>query len=129
MKQKPIVPPAHLQALRRFKADIFQVLAHPTRIHIIETLRERELSVGAILEEVKVEQANISQHLALLRSKRLVHSRKAKNQVLYSLRNPLLTQVLDIMRQYFLIHLGEDLGMLQTMEQEPRPRSAAVRTL
>jgi DNA-binding transcriptional ArsR family regulator len=128
VKRKPLIAPAHLDSLRRFKADIFQVLAHPTRIHIIETLRQRELSVGAILEEVKVEQANISQHLALLRSKRLVHSRKAKNQVLYSLRNPLLTEVLDIMRQYFLIHLEEDLGMLQTMEQETRPRAAVART-
>lgn len=119
MKRKPVVAPAHLDALRRFKADIFQVLAHPTRIHIIETLRHGELSVGAILAEVKVEQANISQHLALLRAKRLVNSRKEKNQVLYSLRNPLLTEVLDAMRQYFLIHLEEDLGLLQTIEREP----------
>ena len=106
------------ESLRRFKADIFQVLAHPTRIHIIETLRERELSVGAVLAHVKVEPANISQHLAILRSKRLVNTRKAKNQVLYSLRNPFLTQVLDIMRRYFLAHLEEDVGMLQTIERE-----------
>ena len=105
----------------------FRSLAHPTRIHIIETLRQGELSVGAILDEVKVEQANISQHLALLRAKRLVNSRKAKNQVLYSLKNPLLTEVLDTMRRYFLIHLQEDSGMLLTMEQESRPRTVAAK--
>ena len=108
----------HLDALRRFKAEIFQALAHPTRIQIIETLREGELSVSAILEHVKVEPANISQHLAILRSKRLVNTRKDKNQVLYSLRDPLLIEVLDIMRRYFLAHLEEALGMLQGMEQE-----------
>ncbi len=127
MKSKPLVALVHLEALRRFKADVFQVLAHPTRIHIIETLRQGELSVGAILDEVKVEQANISQHLALLRAKRLVNSRKAKNQVLYSLKNPLLTEVLDTMRRYFLIHLQEDSGMLLTMEQESRPRAMATK--
>jgi DNA-binding transcriptional ArsR family regulator len=127
VKSKPLVAPVHLEALRRFKADVFQVLAHPTRIHIIETLRQGELSVGAILDEVKVEQANISQHLALLRAKRLVNSRKAKNQVLYSLKNPLLTEVLDTMRRYFLIHLQEDSGMLLTMEQESRPRTVAAK--
>jgi DNA-binding transcriptional ArsR family regulator len=127
VKSKPLVAPVHLEALRRFKADVFQVLAHPTRIHIIETLRQGELSVGAILDEVKVEQANISQHLALLRAKRLVNSRKAKNQVLYSLKNPLLTEVLDTMRRYFLIHLQEDSGMLHTMEQESRPRAMATK--
>jgi ArsR family transcriptional regulator len=118
MNRKPLVPPAHLDALRKFKADTFQILAHPTRIHIIETLRDNELSVGAILEHVKVEPANISQHLALLRSKRLVSTRKEKNQVFYSLRNPLLSEVLDIMRRYFLAHLEEDLGILQSIEQE-----------
>ena len=118
MNRKPVVPSGHLDALRKFKADIFQVLAHPTRIHIIETLRDGELSVGDILEHVRVEPANISQHLAILRSKRLVNNRKAKNQVLYSLRNSFLTEVLDVMRLYFLAHLEEDLGILQSIEQE-----------
>jgi DNA-binding transcriptional ArsR family regulator len=118
VNRKPVIGPSHLIALRKFKADIFQVLAHPTRIHIIETLREGELSVSAILERVKVEPANISQHLALLRSKRLVNTRKDKNQVLYSLRSPLLTEVLDIMRRYFLAYLEENVGMLHGMNQE-----------
>jgi ArsR family transcriptional regulator len=118
MNRKPVVDTAQLEALRRFKADTFQVLAHPTRIHIIETLREGELSVGAILEHVQVEPANISQHLAILRAKRLVNHRKEKNQVLYSLRSPFLTQVLDIMRRYFLTHLEEEIGLLEGIEQE-----------
>jgi ArsR family transcriptional regulator len=118
MNRKPLVDAAQLEALRKFKADIFQVLAHPTRIHIIETLRDGELSVGSILEHVKVEPANISQHLSILRSKQLVNHRKAKNQVLYSLRNPFLTEVLDIMRRYFLAHLEEELGIFETISQE-----------
>jgi len=118
MNRKPVVAADHLEALRKFKADIFQVLAHPTRIHIIETLRDGELSVGNILEHVKVEPANISQHLAILRSKRLVSHRKAKNQVFYSLRNTFLTEVLDIMRRYFLAHLEEELGILESIAQE-----------
>jgi len=112
------VAPAQLETLRRFKADLFQALAHPTRIHIVETLGGGELSVGAIMEQVKVEPANISQHLAILRSKRIVNNRKEGNQVFYSLRNPLLIELLDIMRRYFLAHLEEDADMLQTMAKE-----------
>ncbi|MEO6906772.1 MAG: metalloregulator ArsR/SmtB family transcription factor, partial [Abditibacteriaceae bacterium] len=52
-------------ALRQFKADIFQALAHPTRIAIIEVLRDGELSAGAIIEKLGLEQANASQHLAV----------------------------------------------------------------
>lgn len=103
-------------ALRRFKADVFQVLANPTRIHIIECLREGEQTVSAILEQVKVEPANASQHLAILRSKGLVVNRKEGNQVFYSLRDPLLTEVLDAMKKYFKAHLSEALAMLQGME-------------
>ena len=56
-------------SLRRFKADIFQALAHPTRIAIIELLEDGELSAGELIGKLGMEQANISQHLAVLRSK------------------------------------------------------------
>jgi ArsR family transcriptional regulator len=106
------------EALRRFKADVFAVLAHPTRIHIIECLREEEMSVGAIIERIGVEPANASQHLSVLRSKRLVVNRKEGNQVFYSLRDPYLVEVLDSMRRYFQAHLGESLEILREMEAQ-----------
>ena len=85
-------------ALRRFKAEVFRVLAHPTRIYIVECLRDGDLSVGALLERIAVEPANLSQHLGVLRSKGLVSTRKDGNQVFYSLRDPLLIEVLDAYR-------------------------------
>ena len=106
------------EALRRFKAEVFRVLAHPTRIHIVECLREGELSVSVILERIAVEPANLSQHLSLLRSKNLVSARKEGNQVFYSLRDPLLIEVLDTMRRYFQAHLEEALAMLTQLDRE-----------
>lgn len=104
-------------ALRNFKADIFQALAHPTRIAILELLSEGELSAGALIERLGMEQANVSQHLAVLRSKQLVVNRKAGNQVFYSVRDPLIIEVLKLMRTYFQAHLKESLGMLDEMEK------------
>jgi DNA-binding transcriptional ArsR family regulator len=101
------------EALRRYKAGVFQVLAHPTRIHIVECLRDGEMTVGAILEQIGIEPANASQHLALLRTHRLVNSRKEGNQVFYSLRDSMLIEVLDIMRNYFHTHLEESLALLR----------------
>jgi len=109
--------PKHFDTLRKFKAEVFQVLAHPTRIHIIETLRQGELSVGAILEQVRVEPTNLSQHLSILRSRELVVTRKEGNQVLYSLRDPLLIEVLDAMRQYFQRHFQNSIQILKRLEQ------------
>ena len=105
-----------MDALRKFKAQVFQALGHPTRIHIIETLADRELSVGAILTHVKVEPTNLSQHLSVLRLKNLVTTRKVGNQVLYTVRDPLLVEVLDIMRRYFQRHFEEAIAMHKHME-------------
>lgn len=105
-------------ALRRFKADIFQALAHPTRIAIVEMLRDGEVSAGALLERLGVEQANASQHLAVLRAKQIVINRKEGNQVFYSIRSPLLLEVLDIMRQYFEEQLTEAMAMLEEIKHE-----------
>ncbi len=104
--------------MRRFKADVFQVLGHPTRIHVIECLRDGEHSVGSLLEKVGVEPANLSQHLAVLRAKQLVVTRKMGNQVHYALRDPMLIEVMDVMRRYFLAHLEESLQMLKELEGE-----------
>ena len=104
-------------SLRRFKADVFQALAHPTRIAILEFLSGGELSAGVLIEKLSMEQANVSQHLAILRAKQLVLNRKAGNQVFYSVRDPIIIEVLGLMRLYFQAHLKEALGMLDEMEK------------
>lgn len=102
-------------ALRQFKAGIFQALSHPTRIAIVETLRDGEISAGEIIEKLQLEQANASQHLAVLRTKQIVVGRKEGNQVFYSVRDPLLIEVLDVMRRYFQAHIEEAMSMLEEM--------------
>lgn len=104
--------------LRRYKASIFQALSHPTRIAILELLRDREYSARTIQEKLGLEQANLSQHLAILRSRQIVVNRKDGNQVFYSIRNPVLVQVLDLMRDYFHTNLADAIQMLGELERE-----------
>lgn len=106
------------EALREFKANIFQALAHPTRVAIIETLRGGEMSAGSIIEVLGLEQANASQHLAVLRAKQVVTGRREGNQIFYTVRDPLLIQVLDLMRDYFEAHLLDALTVLNQIKQE-----------
>jgi ArsR family transcriptional regulator len=105
------------ESLRGFKADIFQALAHPTRIAILEFLGNGELSAGALIEKLGMEQANVSQHLAVLRAKRIVANRKAGNQVFYSVRRPIIIKVLQLMRTYCQAQLKETVGMLEELEE------------
>jgi DNA-binding transcriptional ArsR family regulator len=109
-----------LQSLRQFKAEIFQALGHPTRVAIVEYLRYGEISVGRLCEKVGIEQANASQHLAVLRSKHIVETRKEGNQIFYRLRSPLVGDMLEMMRQYFFDHLNEAMEMLRQEEREAK---------
>jgi DNA-binding transcriptional ArsR family regulator len=114
------------ETLREFKAEIFKALAHPTRIAIVELLRDAgEVSVSVLLERLELEQANVSQHLAVLRSKHIVVARKDGNQVFYTMRDPVLGKVLDLMRQYFHAHLEESKDLLKGMRTDERRKKKA----
>ena len=89
---------------------------------MVEILREGELSAGVIQERLGIEQANVSQHLAILRSRQIVTNRREGNQVFYSLRSPVLVQVLDIMRRYFQTNLKDAVHMLDEIKAERRAR-------
>jgi Predicted transcriptional regulators len=102
-----------LDSMRQFKAGVFQALGHPTRVAIAECLSRGEMSVSGLSEAVGVEQSNVSQHLAVLRNKYLVETRKDGNQIFYRLRDPLLADVLEKMRQYFFAHMNEAMEVLR----------------
>lgn len=105
-------------SMRIFKAGIFQALAHPTRIFIVESLGRDELTVSRLCESVGIAQSNASQHLAVLRNKHIVETRKEGNQIYYRLRDPLLGEVLEKMRQYFVTHARETMKSLAEEQQD-----------
>jgi ArsR family transcriptional regulator len=106
------------QELRQFKAEIFQALAHPTRIAIVEMLCKGEQPAGRLIDQLGLEQANASQHFAVLRSKQIVVSRKEGNQVFYSLRDPVLIEVLEILKRYFHSQLSKTASMLKQIRRD-----------
>lgn len=108
-------------SLRQFKAEMFQALGNPTRIAIVDALRSGALTVGALAESLSAEQSNISQHLAVLRSRQIVATRKVANQVFYSVRDRLIWEVLDLMRRYFENQVGESVAILETQNEAKRP--------
>ena len=115
-------------ALRQFKSEIFQGLANPTRIAMVELLRGGERSAGQLIEKLGIEQANASQHLAVLRAKQIVVSRKAGNQVYYSIRDRALIEVLEILRRYFYDQLNSTVHLMkQAARETPKTRAGSHR--
>jgi len=89
------------EPLHRFKSELFKTLGHPLRIHILELLRGREVSVRDLLRELDVEPSTASQQLGVLRTGGIVNSRRADGTVYYRIRDPLVSELLDVGRRVF----------------------------
>ncbi len=91
--------------LQQFKADFFKALSHPLRIRILELLSEGDKNVNELQTLIGSEGSAVSQQLAVLRNKNIVYGTKEGNRVVYSLRDPMITELLAIARQIFNNHL------------------------
>jgi DNA-binding transcriptional ArsR family regulator len=105
----------NMQNILEFKAEFFKALAHPVRIHIIDSLREGELSVNELKDILNIEAANVSQQLSILRNKNLVIARKDGNNVYYSIKDPMVFQLLDLTKAIFNNHLINIQTLLEGM--------------
>ncbi len=86
-------------------AEICKTLANPKRIEIINTLREKELPFSELLSSLKIRKANLSQHLAVMRSKGIVKTRREGVNIYYRIANPKVIRACDIMREVLLEQL------------------------
>ncbi len=97
-------------------ADLCKMLSNPTRLKILENLREDEKMVSELVEEVGVRQANLSQHLAELRKRNLVKSRKDGTNVYYKIANPKIIQACDLVREVLFDQLSENRKLVKQGE-------------
>ena len=97
--------------LYELHASICQTLANPKRLEIIDRLRAGELSVTDLAEATDINQANLSQHLAVMRQKGIVVTRREGWNIYYRLSNPKIIQACDLMRQVLLEHLEAGLEL------------------
>ena len=85
--------------LYKLHAEICKTLSNPTRLEILNLLRDKELSVSNLINKTKLSQANISQHLSIMKAKGIVDSRREGNQIYYKIVNKKIVKAFDIMRE------------------------------
>ena len=78
------------------KARFFRGFSDPTRLRILETLRNGELNVGAIVEQTGFSQSNVSNHLSCLRDCGLVAAEQRRKFVEYRLSDPRVNELLTL---------------------------------
>jgi len=77
------------------KAEILKVLAQPTRMKILECLRDGEKCICEIVPAINGEQSNISRHISLMQKSHLVSTRKEGVRVMVKVSDPNVFEILD----------------------------------
>jgi ArsR family transcriptional regulator len=98
------------------KAELFRALAHPARIRALEVLAEGERSVSELQPDVGIEPAHLSQQLGVLRRAGLVATRKVGTTVYYSIRDPLLIELLAVAKALLIQSLAETRDLLAELQ-------------
>jgi ArsR family transcriptional regulator len=83
----------------KIHSDLCKTLANPKRQEILDNLREKEMTVNEIVGKTGISQANLSQHLAILRTKGIVTTRRDGINVYYSITNSKIIQAFDLISQ------------------------------
>jgi DNA-binding transcriptional ArsR family regulator len=98
--------------MQQFKAEFFKALAHPLRIRILELLAEGDKNVNEIQTLIGSEGSAVSQQLTILRAKNIVSGTKEGNKVIYTLKDPMIIELLAVARQIFNNHLVDTISIL-----------------
>ena len=79
----------------QLKAEVLKVLAQPTRLKILEFLRDGERCICEIIPAINGEQSNISRHISLMQKSHLVTTRKDGVKVMVKVKDPRVFEILD----------------------------------
>lgn len=88
--------------LFRLQAKLLKVLAQPKRLEIIHLLRDQRLNVSEIYSMLDLPQANVSQHLMVMREAGIVTAEREGKAIYYSLANPKIIEASDSIREWLL---------------------------
>lgn len=98
------------------------VFTSAKRLEILDLLREREMSVSEIARAADLAQSNLSQHLAMLREKGMVKTRREGVVIYYSLANPKIMEAFDIVTNVLLDKLGETEKLARDVRRSTKGR-------
>jgi ArsR family transcriptional regulator, virulence genes transcriptional regulator len=87
------------KTLFELQSEVCKTLASPKRLEIINTLKDGEKTVGELVEILGVPKANVSQHLAVMRLKGILRSRREGVNIYYQIANPKVVQACALMRE------------------------------
>jgi len=110
--------------LYKYHAEMCKVFSHPTRLQILNALREREVSVSDLAGRLQVTIGNLSQHLNMMKQRQVLVSRKNGNVVYYRLANPKMLRAFDLIREILLEGMRRQSDLVRHAERTRAPGRA-----
>ena len=96
-----------------YHAEMCKVFSHPKRLELIDILREKEMNVGELSQKLGLPIGNLSQHLAMMRERRILVSRKEGNVVYYRIANLRLLKAFDLLREIMFEQIRQDAVLIR----------------
>ena len=103
--------------LYKWHADMCKVFSHPTRLEILNVLRVQEMPVTELAKRLGVTIGNLSQHLNMMKQRRVLASRKEANNVYYRLANPKVLRAFDLMREILIEQMRRESVVVRQLER------------
>ncbi len=100
-------------------SEICKTLANPKRQEIMDNLRDKEMTVSQLIEATGVPQANLSQHLAILRTKGVLETRRQGANVYYRLANHKIIEAFDLIGEVMKEQQIKTGDMINTATKTP----------
>ena len=102
------MPDKYDSELYKLKAELCKTFSDPKRLMIISELRGGEKSVGDLVEALRSPQSVVSRHLAILRNRGAVKTRRDGVSIYYSLSNPRIIDACDIVHEVLLDQIAKN---------------------
>lgn len=96
-----------MERILKLQADICKIFANDKRLQIINLLKDKEMPNAELMRETGLSKVNISQHMNVLKSKGVIHSRREGQQIFYSIANPKIIQACNLMREVLMEQIIE----------------------
>lgn len=107
-----------MEKIYELQADVCKIFANAKRLEIINMLKEREMSAAELLEQTGLSKANLSQHMAVLKSKGVINTKRDGVNVFYAISDAKIIQACTLMREVLLEQLQEKGKMASTLQKQ-----------
>ncbi len=116
-KSEAMSKPEFDMTIYELQAEISKTLSHPLRLAILHCLKSGEKTVNDLTQTLGASQSNVSQHLANLRQRQIVKTRKDGTNIYYRVASPKISQACNMVREVLLEQFNQKQEISKTYSE------------